>query len=157
MNAVASKAATLALLATTAALPAHADTSRWGAPDDPTVQSMIAIEKIWAESSCVGPKPALADAIADDYQGTSTKGVRYGREGAITADPNSRATDCQLGEVKIRFFGDSVAVAYGEESRMQPDASGQVAKRCQVWTDTWIKRDGKWQIVAAQDTIVACK
>ena len=83
--------------------------------------------------------------------------MRYGREGAITADPNSRATDCQLGDVKIRFFGDSVAVAYGEESRMQPDASGQVAKRCQVWTDTWLKRDGKWQIVAAQDTIVACQ
>lgn len=158
MSAAATRvAAALALLATTAALPAHADTSRWGSPDDPTVQSMLAVEKIWAAAACIGPKPPLADAIADDYQGTSTEGVRYGRNGAISADPSLHATNCQLGEVKIRFFGDSVAVAYGEENRMQPDATGQVAKRCQVWTDTWLKRNGKWQIVAAQDTVVACK
>jgi catechol 2,3-dioxygenase-like lactoylglutathione lyase family enzyme len=30
------------------------------------------------------------------------------------------------------------------------------AKRCQVWTDTWLKRNGQWQIVAAQDTVIPC-
>ena len=28
-------------------------------------------------------------------------------------------------------------------------------KQCEVWTDTWPKRDGKWQMVAAQDNQVA--
>jgi hypothetical protein len=26
----------------------------------------------------------------------------------------------------------------------------------EFWTDTWLKREGKWQIVAAQDTILPC-
>ena len=29
---------------------------------------------------------------------------------------------------------------------MHPDE-----KECQVWTDTWPKRDGKWQMIATQD------
>ena len=33
---------------------------------------------------------------------------------------------------------------------------GKEARRCQVWTDTWLKRNGQWQIVAAQDTVIPC-
>ena len=109
-----------------------------------------------AESACA-PQPGLKEAIADDFQGTSTKGARYGKTEATTTDLKALARECRLGDVKVRFFGDAVAVAYGEESRLQTDASGQTAKRCQVWTDTWLKRDGKWQIVAAQDNVVACQ
>ena len=94
--------------------------------------------------------------IADDFQGTSTKGQRYGKEEAITTDTKSLARDCQLGEVKVRFFGDSIAIAYGAESRIDKANAGKETKRCQIWTDTWLKRAGKWQIVAAQDTIVRC-
>jgi len=64
--------------------------------------------------------------------------------------------DCQLGEVKVRFFGDAIAIAYGAEHRIDKDSNGKEAKRCQVWTDTWLKRGGKWQIVAAQDTVIPC-
>jgi hypothetical protein len=33
---------------------------------------------------------------------------------------------------------------------------GKEFLRCLVWTDTWLKRDGKWQIIAAQDVVVEC-
>jgi hypothetical protein len=82
---------------------------------------------------------------------------RAGREqDAITTDTKSLSRDCQLGEVKVRFFGDSIAIAYGAESSMIKDNNGKETKRCQVWTDAWLKRAGKWQIVAAQDTIIPC-
>jgi hypothetical protein len=116
---------------------------------------MIAAESKWASSAC-SPQPDLKDIIADDFQGTSTKGERYGKDEAITTDTKSVSRGCQLGEVKIRFFGDSIAVAYGAENRMIKDNDGKETKRCQVWTDTWLKRAGKWQIVAAQDTVVPC-
>jgi hypothetical protein len=64
--------------------------------------------------------------------------------------------DCQLGEVKVRFFGDSIAIAYGAENRVAKDKDGKEPKICQVWTDTWLKRGEKWQIVAAQDTVIPC-
>src|SRR3954469_19254513 len=85
--------------------------SRWGSPDDSIVKFMIAIEAKWASSSC-SPQPELKTVIADDFQGTSTDGRRYDKAEAIETDPNALDRDCQLGEVKVRFFGDSIAVAY---------------------------------------------
>jgi len=136
-------------------LPSVAQESRWGSPDEDTVKLITAIEAKWASSAC-SPQPELKDVIADDFQGTSTKGQRYGKEEAITTDTKSLSRDCKLGEVKVRFFGDSIALAYGAENRMIKDNNDKETKRCQVWTDTWLKRAGKWQIVAAQDTIVPC-
>jgi Domain of unknown function (DUF4440) len=135
--------------------PGIAQESRWGSPDDPTVKFIIAIEAKWASSAC-SPQPDLKTVIADDFQGTSPTGRRYGKDEAITTDTKSLARDCQLGEVKVRFFGDSIAVAYGAESWIDKANDGKETKRCQIWTDTWLKRAGKWQIVAAQDTIVPC-
>jgi hypothetical protein len=132
-----------------------AQESRWGSPDEDTVKFMMAAEAKWASSAC-SPQPDLKDVIADDFQGTSTKGKRYGKEDAITTDTKSLSRDCQLGEVKVRFFGDSMAIAYGAENRTSKDKDGKETKLCQVWTDTWLKRAGKWQIVAAQDTVVPC-
>ena len=132
-----------------------AQESRWGSPDEDTVKMILAVEAKWASSAC-SPQPDLKGVIADDFQGTSTKGQRYGKAEAISTDTKSLARDCQLGEVKVRFFGDSIAIAYGAENRMIKENDGKETKRCQVWTDTWLKRAGKWQIVAAQDTVVPC-
>jgi hypothetical protein len=136
--------------------PAVAQESRWGSPDEETVKFIKTFEAKWANSAC-SPQPDLKDGIADDFQGTSPSGRRYGKEEAITTDTKALARDCQLGEVKVRFFGDSIAIAYGAESSMSKDKSGQEMKTCLIWTDTWLKRAGKWEIVAAQDTKIPCK
>lgn len=134
----------------------HAQESRWGAADDPTVKSMIAMENMWASSNC-SPQPGLADVIAADFQGTAPHGARYGKSDAIETDTSHLHRECRLGEVKVKFFGDSLAVAYGDESSMRKNEAGEEKKVCLVWTDTWLRRKGKWQIVAAQDTEVHCK
>ena len=66
------------------------------------------------------------------------------------------AHDCGLDETKVRFFGDSIALVYGSEHALGKDKSQPGAKVCQVWTDTWLKRGGKWQVVASQDNRVPC-
>ena len=50
-----------------------------------------------------------------------------------------------------------MAVVYGSEYALLVGKDGTESKRCLVWTDTWIKRNSKWEIIAAQDTAVACK
>ena len=136
--------------------PSVAQDSRWGSPDEDIVKLITTAEAKWASSAC-SPQPDLKDVIADDFQGTSPSGRRYGKEEAITTDRKALSRDCQLGNVKVRFFGDSIAIAYGAESSMTKDKEGKETKRCLIWTDTWLKRAGKWQIVAAQDTIIPCK
>ena len=132
-----------------------AQDARWGSPDESTVKFMIDSEAKWAASAC-SAQPDLQNVIADDFQGTATNGHRYPKADAIASDPKPQSRDCQLGDVKVRFFGDSIAIAYGAESRIAKDKDGTEAKRCQVWTDTWLKRNGQWQIVAAQDTVIPC-
>jgi hypothetical protein len=138
------------------ASPCFGQESRWGSPGEETVKLIIAAERTWASSAC-SPQPDLKDVIADDFQGTSPSGRRYGKNEAITSDAQSHSRDCYLGEVKVRFFGDSIAIAYGAESAVSKAKDGKETKRCLIWTDTWLKRAGKWQIVAAQDTDIPCK
>ena len=97
------------------ASPSFAQESRWGSPGEETVKFMIAAEAKWASSAC-SSQPDLKEVIADDFQGTSPSGHRYDKAKAIATDTKSLSRDCQLGEVKVRFFGDSIAIAYGAAS-----------------------------------------
>ncbi len=126
----------------------------WASSDDSLAKKIIAMEKMWAESDC-NPQPELKEMFADEFQGTWIDGNRYGKDEAIST-PKDRYRQCQLGDVKIQFFGETVAIAYGSESSILKSAGGKENKRCLVWTDTWLKRDGKWQIIAAQDNVVEC-
>src|SRR4051795_6914523 len=105
-----------------------AQESRWGSSDEDTVKFITAAEAKWASSAC-SAQPDLKDFIADDFQATSTKGKRYGKADAVTPETKFMSRDCQLGEVKVRFFGDSIAIAYGAENRIDKDSTGKETKR----------------------------
>jgi hypothetical protein len=137
-------------------MSATAQEVRWASADDPVAKELIAKEKMWGESNC-SSQPGLKEVFADEFQGTASDGTRYGKAQIRERDPNNLDRQCQLGEVKIRFFGEMVAVAYGNESSITKGKDGKEFLRCLVWTDTWLKRDGKWQIIAAQDMVVKCQ
>jgi hypothetical protein len=140
------RALVLLLLSATAA---SAQTSRWASADDKTAQWMIAQERRWAEGACDG-NDVVKTILADDFQGTSPSGKRYSKPDTLGEKPSAR--DCKLGEVKIHFFGDNLAIAYGSESRVKTK-DGKDSVETLIWTDTWLKRDGRWQIIAAEDLI----
>ena len=130
---------------------AHAQQSRWAAPDDKTAAWMISQERRWAESAC--DNNLVAETfLADDFQGTAPDGKRYSKTDELNdaRHPTRKYRDCKLGEVKVRFFGDNVALLYGSESRVRTDLANPRPETL-IWTDTWLKRAGKWQIVAAED------
>jgi len=140
---------------------AYAQQSRWATSDDKTAQFMIDMERKWAEGVCTN-NGVISELLADDFQGTSTGGERYNKEDELRDEkgPHS-ARGCALDEAKVRFFssssGEDVAIIYGSEHAIGKDKMHPDAKQCQVWTDTWLKRNGKWQIAAAQDNKVDCK
>jgi Domain of unknown function (DUF4440) len=121
-----------------------------------TVQWMIAQEKAWAEQSC-GKPWVLSELLATDFHGTSPKGTRYDRPTEVpTYDPATFHSDCRLLDADVRFFGDNVAVVYGSESSVAVLPDSKHERRCLVWTDTWLKRKGRWQIIAVQDARIDC-
>ena len=147
----------VAIVATLLLIPAHAQQSHWASADDKTAKYIIEMERKWAEDVCVD-NGVVASLIADDFQGTSTGGVRFTKADELKEEKGTRtAHDCGLDEAKVRFFGDSVAVVYGSEHAVGKDKSQPNAKVCQVWTDTWLKRGGTWQIIASHDNRVECR
>jgi len=122
-----------------------------------TKEWMIGQARAWAEQAC-GGKWVISDLLADDFRGTSPKGARYDKPtGAPPFDADAKwFTDCRLDEVDVRFFHPDIAVMYGSESFTVPLEDGTHERRCLVWTDTWLRRNGQWQIVAAQDNRTEC-
>ncbi len=146
-----------ALAAAALLLPACAQQSRWASPDDPTAHFIVSMERKWAEGVCVN-NGVVARLLADDFEGTSTKGARFTKADELRDEKGPHiAHDCGLDETKVRFFGNNLAIVYGSEHAIGKDPSQPCAKVCQVWTDTWLKRAGRWQIVASQDNRVPCR
>jgi hypothetical protein len=143
---------------------AHAQPSDWATADDKTAKFMIDMERKWAEGVCTN-NGVVSELLADDFQGTSTRGERYNKEDELRDEKGPRsARGCAIDDAKVRFFssssfpgGEDVAIVYGSEHAIGKDKTHPDAKVCQVWTDTWLKRNGKWQIAAAQDNKVDCK
>jgi hypothetical protein len=135
----------------------HGQQGQWAAADNTTAKFMVDAERQWAEAACTHNK--ITDKIlADDFQGTSPDGKRYTKseEVADVSDLSKTARDCRLIDAKVRLFGDNAAMVYGSESSVRKAKDGIEKSRCLIWTDTWLKRNGRWQIIAAQDTQLDC-
>jgi len=137
---------------------ASAQQGRWAAQSDETAQSLINMERQWAESDCDG-NLAVQTILADDFQGTAPEGTRYTKSKEIEDLKTSKheAHGCRLGDTQVHFFGDNLAIIYGTESRIRKESDGTERTRSLIWTDTWLKRNGHWQIIAAQDTWAGSK
>jgi len=105
-------------------------------------------ESEWAQAEIHGDAPALNRILADDFIEIGPTGMRYSKADAV----NFRAVDLvsnQVDSITIRFYGDA-AIAFGGEAWKKKDGS---AGR-NLWTDTWVRRQGRWQIVASAEQAV---
>ena len=113
-------------------------------------------EKQWAEAVASGDSTVVQRILADDFLGVDTKGFQYKKDHEVhnTVDGPKYFKSNRLNDLKIRFYGD-MAVAQGDEIWVR--YSGEQLTGRFVWTDTWLLRNDKWQIVAAEDLIAPVK
>jgi hypothetical protein len=138
-------------------LTAQAQQARWASADDSAAKSMIDAERRWEESACDHNKSAEL-ILAEDFWGTLQDGSQYDKaeEVKATQDTSKSAKDCRISDTKVRLVDDNLAVVYGKGSSVRKGKDGGDEPQCLVFTDTWLKRNGKWQIVAAHDTELPC-
>ena len=110
-----------------------------------------ASEAAWAQSSVRGDPVLVKRILADDFVGLDD-GALFDKTSAV-ADASKGASEYvsnHLDYAHVRFFGET-AVVQGSETWTR---KGGVHGR-HVWMDTWVHRNGQWQVVAADDTTVA--
>ena len=110
----------------------------------------------WAESVATGNTTDLERIIAEDFIGIDPQGNLYDKAKMLenTREAPKYFASNKIGPVKVRFYGDT-AVAQGEETWVRHRGNPVTGRF--VWTDTWVRRNGNWQIVAAQDVIAKAR
>lgn len=104
-------------------------------------------EARWAEQSVTNDMSVIREIIADDYIGVSSSS-KVVDKAALLKDVSEDFVSNRLDYADIHFFSDRLAVAQGKENwEMKGEHLGSY-----IWTDTWLCRDGRWQIIASQDT-----
>jgi hypothetical protein len=100
------------------------------------------------------PKPWDADVAADCIY-TSEDGLVQDKTELVKSIqplPKGFSGGIKLRDFQVRQAGDAVVTHYFSDE--WEDVYGQHLKTVYVSTDTWGKRDGKWQIIATQTTVV---
>jgi hypothetical protein len=123
-------------------------------PADPAALNYIVrAEDQWAESLASGNTDDVDRILAPDFLGVAPDGTLYGKAEAIAETRTSPGLflSNHANAVKVRFYGDT-AIAQGSEIWQRRSGPPPLHGRF-VWTDTWIRRHGQWQVVAAEDLI----
>jgi ketosteroid isomerase-like protein len=127
-----------------------------GAQQNATEQQLIQIERDWCNAGLKKDAAALGRILADDVTSISTRGVLQTKS-EILADLKDKAstlTACVDTNMKVRVYGET-AVVTGMGSRSGTYKGVAFKDRQSLWTDTFVRRDGRWQCVATQGTLIA--
>lgn len=111
------------------------------------------LESKWAESYKQHSIDILSTLLADEFVITVEDGSVYSKAGYIshTADSSVRVQIAEFSDLKVRLHGDTAIVtgAYHEKG----ESSGKPYEYHDRLTDVWMKRAGKWQVVASHYSV----
>jgi hypothetical protein len=108
-----------------------------------------AIENEWLTDIVRHDGYALFRLLAQDFAHVSWNGTVEDKKDAIDSALKTPARQKHLGDMTVNLFNDTTAIVAGE-TRMG-DGDGEVSVR---FTDVFVRRDGLWQAVSAQETLI---
>jgi ketosteroid isomerase-like protein len=113
---------------------------------------LLQIERDWTQAGLKKDVKAVDRIIADDWTAIDFQGKTQ-TKAQVLAEMKSGASVSQsveLGEMKVRVFGDTAVVTGSDVEKSTykgKDSSGKYA-----WMDVFVKRNGQWQPVASAST-----
>jgi uncharacterized protein (TIGR02246 family) len=118
-------------------------------------QTLMQLERDWSQASLTKDIDALNRIMADDWVNIDFQGRMLTKIQTIASLksglPATQAAG--LGEMKVRVFGDS-AIVTGSDTGKSTSKGKEVVEKY-LWTDVFVRRNGRWQAVASQSTKIA--
>lgn len=110
---------------------------------------IMKLEKDWVAAIVNKDSEALDRILAPDFNGTSPSGGTFPKDRAI-ADLKGGAYSVEkmeLDEISVNVYGDTAVVFTSQEEKSKYD--GKENSGHYHFTNVWVKREGKWQVVAS--------
>jgi ketosteroid isomerase-like protein len=120
-------------------------------------QELIKLENEWADALFKRDVASYDRILADDYTWTDFDGIVWTKAQDLETLKSGEVvnTSYVVDDWKVRVYGDAAVVTgrcTTKETYKGEDVSGQFQ-----WTDTWVKRAGRWQCVASHTSRIAQK
>jgi ketosteroid isomerase-like protein len=120
-------------------------------------QELIRLEKEWYDAE-VKKDAAFFDRImADDFIGTGATGNVYTKAQDISSLESGEEVIASAvsDEFTVHVYGDAAVVAFRSTEKGQNKGKDYIWES--RWTDTWIKKAGRWQCVASHCSTITQK
>jgi len=119
-----------------------------------TVQELIKLEREFGDAQPRRDIARLNQLIADDFVATVPPGKVINKAEVIAqvTSPDLEMESLVNDDIQVRIYGNVAIVTARGAARGKykgQDASGQFR-----YTRVWIKREGRWQAIAAQSTMM---
>ena len=118
-------------------------------------QVLRLIEREWGDAIKNKDKAWFERAYADGYTAINSRGKIFNKTEDIadTLSNTDTITSDELSDVKVQVHGDT-AIVIGRLHLVGKDKNGNF-DRNYLFTDKFIRRDGRWQAISTQATLVA--
>jgi len=111
-------------------------------------QELKRLEDKWLSSYLIGDKQTFDEIVADDFSRTDESGksaTKAEERALVQAPPASLNASLNNEDMKVRLYGNAAIVTGLIVSKVQGQGSLSFKSR---FTDTFVKRKGRWQVVA---------
>ena len=116
--------------------------------DDAISQTLQAMEQAWLNAEKNHDAAAFDNIVADDWIAITPDGKSQTKAERTSEIKTGHVDSATLGDMKVRVFGDTAVVTGTDDEVTTKD--GQKSTGHYVWTDVFVKRNGKWLAVASQ-------
>ena len=120
-------------------------------------QELIKLEQDWTNANLKADVAFLNRILAEDRTYTDNDGVLWtkAQDLAVIKSGELVLSSMVTDDMKVRIYGDA-AVVTGRNT-VKGTLKGKDISGQERWTDTWIRRDGRWQCVATHSSRIAQK
>jgi hypothetical protein len=115
-------------------------------------ETLIQMEQAWSQADIKRDATALNQILAEDWIGTDFEGTLLNKAQALTGISSGSGTlqSTVLRDMKVRVYG-STAVVTGTDTE-KGEYHGKDSSGRYLWTDVFVRRNGRWQAVSSQST-----
>ena len=115
-------------------------------------QTLQGMEQAWLNAEKNHDAAAFEKLVADDWIAITPDGKSQTKPERAAEIKSAGTVSVTLGKMKVRVFGETAVVTGTDDEVTMKD--GKKSSDHYVWTDVFVKRDGRWRAVASQTALV---